>query len=151
MSEFEIYDNNPVLDYVYNAMMNLYDRTFISKHVTSEKHQLISRVPFTNKSEFNFPRKDTGEGFIQVWYIVLNNGRSYLFIVGTIFSTPVRVGGYYRDFNIEDINHQPLETCLKKKTKIWIEMYKRKKITLLIDEVNNLVNHINKELNRTKL
>jgi hypothetical protein len=147
MGEFEIYDINPELDYVYNVMMNLYDRTFISKHITSEKGRLIRRIPFTNKSEFNFPSENTGEGFIQIWYIVLNNGRSYLFIVGTILTTPVRVGGYYGDINIEDIKHQPMERCLKIKTKTWIKMYAKRKTTLLIDEMNNLVNYLNEELN----
>ena len=116
MSLFEINDSNPQLHYAYNVKMSFYDRTFISRHITSENDQLVKWISGKNKFHFNFPSIDKSEGFIHVWYIVLENEKSYL----------------------EDIRYRRIEKHLKRKAKKSTHLYVKKKLPDLVDEMNNL-------------
>jgi hypothetical protein len=138
MSLFEINDSNPQLHYAYNVKMSFYDRTFISRHITSENDQLVKWISGKNKFHFNFPSIDKSEGFIHVWYIVLENEKSYLMAFGTILSTPIQVGGYFGDIKKEDISYRRIEKHLKRKAKKCTHLYVKKKLPDLVDEMNNL-------------
>lgn len=147
MPTFEIYESNPIITNAFNVTINLRNGDVQARQVITQTEQLVSKLPQSVKSQFVFPSTDTGEGLIQVWYIVLENGNSYFYSMGTAHSTPVGAGGNAGDIKRQDINYRPIEKHLRGKVKAWQAMYSQNETVKIIKELNTLLGDVINELN----
>lgn len=147
MADFEIYETNVTIAYTYNVSINLHDGTYYARQVT-DGQILVSRIEMTAKSKFTFPGTDTGEGLIQLWLIILQNGRSFLYAIGTLGGTPIKVGGNFGDYHNSNEVRTATGDYVRVKIKEWANIYSRKDTVGLINEMNNLINNLHEHISK---
>jgi hypothetical protein len=145
MKKFEttIFESKPNAYYIYNAVVDLHQgNVSSSSQIAENKESLFERIGNTATSRVKFVGSDLRDGFLNVYFIVLDNGKTLLYLHGNATGTPLSRGGNFMDIDINHINHIIIERYLKDNVKKWSELYSRREWIKLINVVNNSFDEI---------
>ncbi|MCC7331470.1 MAG: hypothetical protein IT232_02580 [Flavobacteriales bacterium] len=144
MNKFDttIYETNPNAYYIYNAIVNLHQGVVSSRQITQDKEFLFERITNTASSRVTFVGSDLRDGFLNIYLIVLDNGKAFLYLHGNAPNTPLSRGGKFMDMDLSQIDHTIIERYLKENVKKWTEFYSQRELLKLINAVNNSFNEI---------
>lgn len=141
-----IKDPKPIVFYIYNATVNLQSGKVTSKEITEGKEQFFERIPDTGKSRILFKGAEIKNGFVNVYFIVLENKKAYFYLKGNTPETAIKRGDFFMDIkDLNTINKGFIETYLQSSIKEWSKLYVASEWTKLEDAVNSAFDALQKQ------
>jgi hypothetical protein len=138
-----ITDPAPKAYYIFNSIINLNSGHINPRQIASDKEMLFERIPLTNDSRITFTGADTRDGFINVYYIVLHNKKTYLFLHGNAPDIPLSRGGSFIELkDLDRIDYRTIERYLIENTPLWSSLYQARNWTELINAINRSFNDL---------
>ena len=141
--QVELYEPKPIAMHVLHGRMDLRGGKNVIEESPKGEGLIFERLHTTGKSKLTFSAAEKKEGVLYFYFIILDNGNSYLYIVGETNERPIIRGGSVVEIEGDGQNASAVvRKYIEGKSKKFADLYAQTESPALINALNKCLSEL---------